>query len=102
MRAGLVQQGARIAAYAYGGAEQVGPVGGSTQDAALAALGWALDLAVGAGATGNIELRVPSPFGSAVEALLDTDANLRATLLVYGKAISLSFDRYLFGTLCLP
>jgi GNAT superfamily N-acetyltransferase len=102
LRAALVQQGARIAAYAYGGAEQVGPVAGSTQDAALAALGWALDLAVGAGATGDIELRIPSPFGSAVEALLDSDARLRATLLVYGKGVSLSFDRSLFGTLCLP
>jgi hypothetical protein len=97
-----VKQGARIAAYAYGSADQVGPVAGSTQDAALAALGWALDLAVGAGATGDIELRIPSPFGPAVEALLDTDASLRATLLVYGKGISLSFDRSLFGTLCLP
>jgi hypothetical protein len=102
LRAALVQQGARIAAYAYGGAEQVGPVAGSTQDAALAALGWALDLAVNAGADGNIELRVPAPFRAAVEALLDTDAHLSATLLVYGKGISLSFDRSLFGTLCLP
>jgi GNAT superfamily N-acetyltransferase len=102
LRAALVQQGARIAAYAYGGAEQVGPVAGSTQDAALTALGWALDLAVKSGATGDIELRVPSPFRSAVEALLDTDASLRATLLVYGKGTSLSFDRALFGTLCLP
>lgn len=102
LRAALVRQGDRIAAYAYGGVDQVGPVAGSTQDAALAALGWALDLAVGAGATGDIELRIPSPFGSAVEALLDTDANLRATLLVYGQGSSLSFDRSLFGTLCLP
>jgi GNAT superfamily N-acetyltransferase len=102
LRAALVQQGTRIAAYAYGGADQVGPVAGSTQDAALAALGWALEIAVGAGAVGDIELRVPSPFRSAVEALLDTDAKLRATLLVYGKGVSLSFDRLLFGTLCLP
>jgi len=102
LRVALVQQGTRIAAYAYGGVDQVGPVAGSTQDAALAALGWALDLAVSAGATGEIELRIPSPFGSAVEAILDTDANLHATLLVYGKGISLSFDRSLFGTLCLP
>ncbi len=102
LRVALVQQGTRIAAYSYGGVDQVGPVAGSTQDAALAALGWALDLAVSAGATGEIELRIPSPFGSAVEAILDTDANLHATLLVYGKGISLSFDRSLFGTLCLP
>jgi GNAT superfamily N-acetyltransferase len=102
LRAAFVQQGARIAAYAYGGAEQVGPVAGSTQDAALAALGWALNLAVNAGATGSIDLLIPSPFENAVEVLLDTDALLQATLLVYGKNISLSFDRSLFGTLCLP
>ena len=102
LRTALVQQGARIAAYGYGGAEQVGPIAGSTPDAALAALGWALDLAVGAGATGDIELSVPSRFGSAVEALLDSDARLRATLLVYGKDISLPFDRSLFGTHSLP
>ena len=102
LRAALVQQGARIAAYAYGGADQVGPIAGSTQDAALSALGWALDLAVNAGAVGSIELRVPSPFAPAVEALLDTDARLCATLLVYGRGVSLSFDRSLLGTLCLP
>jgi hypothetical protein len=102
LRAAFVQHGARIAAYAYGGADQVGPVAGSTQNAALAALGWAVDLAVEDGATGDLELRVPSPFGTAVDALLDSDARLRATLLVYGKGVSLSFDRSLFGSLCLP
>jgi GNAT superfamily N-acetyltransferase len=102
LRAAFVQQGARIAAYAYGGVGQVGPVAGSTQDAALAAFGWALDLALEAGCTSNIELRVPAPFRSAVETLLDSDARLRATLLVYGKGLSLSFDRLIFGTLCIP
>jgi GNAT superfamily N-acetyltransferase len=102
LRAAFVQQGTRIAAYAYGGMDQVGPVAGSTQDAALAALGWAINLGLEAGASGNIELRVPSPFQNAVEALLDTDARLSATLLVYGRRVSLSFDRSLFGTLCLP
>jgi hypothetical protein len=102
LRAALVKQGDRIAAYAYGGADQVGPVAGSTQDAALAALGWALDLALGAGATGSIDLRVPSPFRAAVDALLETDALLSATLLVYGRGVTLSFDRSLFATRCLP
>ena len=102
LRAALVQQGARIAAYAYGGSHQVGPVAGSTQDAALSALGWALDLAVKEGAVGSFELRIPAPFRSAVDALLETDARLAATLQVYGKDLALSFDRSLFGTLCLP
>jgi hypothetical protein len=102
MRVALVQQGARIAGYAYAGIDQVGPVAGSTQDAALSALGWALDLAIGSGAEGNIELRVPAPFSAALDALLDTDARLVATLMIYGKGVSLSFDRLLLGRLCLP
>lgn len=102
LQAALIQQGARVAAYAYGGADQVGPIAGSTQDAALSALGWALDLAVKAGAVDTIEIRIPGPFRPAVEVLLETDARLRATLLVYGKGVSLSFDRSLFGSLCLP
>jgi GNAT superfamily N-acetyltransferase len=102
LQVAFVQQGARIAAYAYGGAEQVGPVAGSTQDAALAAIGWAVKFAGDAGASGSIDLRVPAPFRTAVDALLDTDARLRATLIVYGKNLHLSFDRSLFGTLCLP
>jgi GNAT superfamily N-acetyltransferase len=102
LRAAFVQQGARIAAYAYGGPEQVGPVAGSTQDAALAALGWALELTIDSGAAGSIDLRVPSPFRTAVDALLDTDARLCATLIVYGKNLNLSFDRLIFGSLSLP
>jgi GNAT superfamily N-acetyltransferase len=101
LRAAFVQQGSRIAAYAYGGVDQIGPIAGSTQDAALSALGWALDLAVKSGA-GDFEIRIPAPFRSAVEALLETDARLRATLLVYGRGTSLAFDRSIFGTLCLP
>lgn len=102
LRAAFVQQGARIAAYAYGGADQVGPVAGSTQDAALSALGWALELALDAGAAGDVQLRVPSRFKTAVDALLETDARLCATLMVYGKGTSLAFDRSLFGSLGLP
>jgi hypothetical protein len=102
LRAALVKQGARIAAYAYGGPEQVGPVAGSTQDAALSALGWAIELAIGAGASDQIELRIPAPFRLALDALLDTDARFRSTLILYGKGASLAFDRSLFGSLSLP
>jgi hypothetical protein len=101
LRGALVQQGARIAAYAYGDANQVGPVAGSTQDAALSALGWAVDLALRDGAS-TIELRIPAPFRTAVDTLLETGARLRATLLAYGKGLSLSLDRSIFGTLSLP
>jgi len=102
LRAGLVRQGERIAAYAYGGPDQVGPVAGSTQDAALSGLGWALELAIDAGSRGPLELRVPAPFGSAVDALLDVGARLKATWMLYGKGLSLSFDRLILGPVCLP
>jgi GNAT superfamily N-acetyltransferase len=102
LKAALVQQGARIAAYAYGGVDQVGPVAGSTPDAALSGLGWALDLAIASGATGSLVLRVPAPFTSAVETLLDGGARLEATLLLYGKGVSLALDRSVFGSASLP
>jgi GNAT superfamily N-acetyltransferase len=102
LRAGLVRQGERIAAYAYGGLDQVGPVAGSTQDAALSGLGWALELALDAGTTESLELRVPAPFGPAIDALLDADAEMMATLMLYGKGVSLAFDRMIFGPVCLP
>jgi len=102
LRAGLIRQGERIAAYAYGGPDQVGPVAGSTQDAALSGLGWALDLAIRAGVTDSLELRVPAPFGPAVDALLDADARITATLMLYGKDLSLAFDRSILGPVCLP
>ena len=102
LRAAFVRQGERIAAYAYGGRNQVGPVAGSTQEAALSALGWALTAAIEAEPSGDLELRVPAPFKPAVEVLLDAGAHLQATLLLYGKGLSQSFDRCLFGPLCLP
>ncbi len=43
--AAFVRQGERIAAYAYGGRDQVGPVAGTTREAAICALGWAINLA---------------------------------------------------------
>jgi len=102
LRAAFVRQGERIAAYAYGGRNQVGPVAGSTQEAAVSALGWALSSAIDAGTSEDLELRVPAPFTSAVAVLLDSGAHLQATLLLYGKDLSLAFDRCMFGPLCLP
>jgi GNAT superfamily N-acetyltransferase len=102
LKAAFVQQGARIAAYAYGSAEQIGPVAGSTPDAALSGLGWALQLAVESGAQGLIEVRVPAPFAAAIEAMLDGGARLEATLIVYGRGLALAFDRSILGPVCLP
>jgi hypothetical protein len=82
--------------------DQVGPVAGSTQDAALSGLGWALELALDSGMREPIELRVPAPFTSAIDALLDANARMNATLMLYGKGVSLAFDRLVFGPICLP
>lgn len=98
----VVRQGARIAAYGYGGHESVGPVAGTTQDAALSALGWSLALAAKATRSGALRVLVPARFAPAVEVLLEIDARLQATLLLYGHGLSASFDRSVLGAPNLP
>ncbi len=102
LKAAFVQQGQRIGAYAYAGSGQVGPVAGSTQDAALSGIGWALQMALADESVARLELRVPAPFTSAVDTLLDAGANLDSTFILYGRGLSLSFDRMVFGPVCLP
>lgn len=66
----MVRDGNRVAAYAYGGRGQCGPVAATTSDAALAALGWALQLA-SADAEDGVDVLVPGVFEAAVEHLLE-------------------------------
>jgi hypothetical protein len=73
-----VRDGQRIAAYAYGGSGQCGPVAAATGEAALAGLGWALQLA-GEAATGDVQVLVPATFETALENLLDAGARCTAT-----------------------
>ncbi len=101
-RAAFVRHGERIAAYAYGGDAQVGPVAGSTQDAALCATGWALRMAVESGGTGRLDLLVPAPFTPAVETILEAGGRLESTLAIYARGVKLAFDRLLFGQISLP
>jgi hypothetical protein len=75
LRLAMVRDGQRIAAYAYGGAGQCGPVAATTQEAGLAALGWALRLAAEASTGGDVALLVPAVFEAAVEQLLDAGAH---------------------------
>jgi len=96
-RASLVRQGSRIAAYAYGGLDQVGPVAGSTREAALSGLGWAINAALAQGEAASILVRVPAPFTSAVEALQESGARLQSTMMLFGVNTSLSFDRSILG-----
>jgi hypothetical protein len=100
--AAFVRQGQRIAAYAYGGADQVGPVAGSTQDAALGGLGWALQIALQANPRPPLTVRVPAPFTGAIEALQEVGARLDESHLLYGRNLSLRFDRCLLGSATVP
>ncbi len=99
--AALVRQGDRIAGYGYGVADQVGPVAGSSREAALCALGWGLQLALADGAQ-NPLVRVPAPFSGAIEALQEAGGRLHSTLVLYGINVSVAFDRCVFGVPNLP
>lgn len=98
LEAAFVRQGDRIAGYAYGGSDQVGPAAGTTQDAALAATGWAINLAVERSRAKAIELWIPAPFTPAVDAVLELGGRLRATMMMYGRGITATFDRCLLGS----
>jgi GNAT superfamily N-acetyltransferase len=98
----FVKHADRVAAYAYGGRDQVGPVVGASQDAALSALGWALQLAVVQDAPGPLRVLVPERFHIAVEALVEAGARLEATYGLWGRDLGGTFDRYVPGTLSLP
>ncbi len=99
--AALVRKGSRIAGYGYGSAEQVGPIAGSSRDAAMVALGWALKMALEDGAT-TIMVPVPAPFGAATEALLEAGGRVHSTLVLYGVNLNVPFDRCILGAATLP
>lgn len=97
----FVRQGERIAAYAYGGRDQVGPVAGTTREAALAALGWAIQLA-GEASRGALEVLVPAAFEEALDALFDVGARIQHTHLLYGAKAQVHPDRWIPGGPNLP
>jgi len=100
-KAALVRQGSRIAGYGYGSADQVGPVAGSSRNAAMVALGWALKLALDDGAV-TVTVPVPAPFGAAIEALLEAGARVQSTLMLFGVNLNVAFDRCILGAATLP
>ena len=100
--AAFVRQGARIAAYAYGGPDQVGPVSASTQDAALCGLGWAIQLALAAHHPSPLVVAIPATFVPAIEAVQDGGGRVAATRMVHVRDVSLTFDRCVLGSLDLP
>ena len=102
-RAAFVRQGQRIAAYAYGGVDQVGPTAGTSREAALCALGWAIKLAAESSEDERVlTLRIPAPFVEAVDATLEAGCHLEATLMVYARNLNLAFDRSTLGHITLP
>ena len=102
LRLAKVKEGQRLAAYAYGGAGQCGPVVGTTREAALAALGWALQFAgEGAGAVW-VDVVVPAPFESAIEQLLDARATCQSAGLWMSRQPGATLERVIFASPCLP
>ncbi len=99
----FIQQGARIAAYGYGGRAQVGPVAGTTQEATLAALGQAIRLALAAESNRSLSVHVPAAFEPAIANLLEGGALLvDCASQIYVKGEAPPLDRYITGLPCLP
>ncbi len=101
-QAAFVHQGDRVAGYAYGRAGLVGPIAANSQDAALCALGWGIDLALSQDPSQTIEMCIPATFGPAVEAVLDGGALLHDTSILYGTTTKMTIDRWLPGSPSLP
>ena len=92
LRLAIVREKQRISAYAYSGAGQCGPVVAATGEAALAGLGWALQLAADSGDE-RVEVLVPAPFEAAVEHLLEAGAICRAVTQWMSRQPLLGGDR---------
>jgi hypothetical protein len=101
-RAVFIRQGSRVAAFGYGGPHQVGPVSGTTQEAAMCALGHAMQLSIEANPQKDVVVHMPASFSPALQALLESGAVIEETSLVYGRNLSSSFDRVVFGNPTLP
>jgi hypothetical protein len=52
--------------------------------------------------TDDLTLRLPAPFAEAIEATLEAGCRFEATLMLYGRDLSLAFDRSVLGHVALP
>jgi len=102
LRLAKVKEGQRLAAYAYGGAGQCGPVVGTTREAALAALGWALQFAGEAAGAAWVDLLVPAPFESALEHLLEARAACLSVATWMSRQPGPTFERVILASATLP
>jgi len=93
LRLAKVREGQRISAYAYGGPGQCGPVAGATTEAALAGIGWALQLAA-EGATESVHILVPAVFEAALENLFEVGAVCPATSTWMSRHAASPHERY--------
>ena len=93
LRLAVVRDGQRIAAYAYGGQGQCGPVVASTGESAMAALGWALQFAAQTGGE-SIDVMVPGVFEDAVETLLEAGAGCPTSTTWMSRQPASGFSRY--------
>jgi len=89
-----IREGQRVAAYACGGAGQCGPVVATTGEAALAGLGWALQLAADSGSE-RVEVLIPAPFESGIEHLLDGGAQCCAVAQWMSRQPAGAADRFI-------
>ena len=96
LRLATVREGRRVAAYAYGGAGQCGPVVATTAEAALAALGHALAFA-GAASVMPVAVLIPAPFEPALEHLLGAGAQCRAVSQWMSRNPATGMDRYVLA-----
>ena len=96
LRLATVREGQRVAAYAYGGRAQCGPVAASTTEAGLAALGWALLFAAQAEEE-RVTVLVPAVFEGAVEALLEAGAACSAVTQWMARQSTSGMERYVLA-----
>jgi len=101
-RVAFVQHKQRSAGFGYAVGAHAGPVAASSQDAALAALGWSLKLCAFTAPSQPVEIRVPAAFSPGVDALLELGARLHSTWMLYSRGVTSAFDRNTFGSVSLP
>ncbi len=101
LRVAMVRDANRVAAYAYGGRGQCGPGAATTSDAAMAALGWALQLAC-EDAEDGVEVLVPGVFETAVEHLLEAGGRCLAAAQWMTRHPVSGMERCLLASTTIP
>ena len=101
LRVAMVRDANRVAAYAYGSHGQCGPLAATTSDAALAALGWALQLASEDGGE-RVEALVPAVFEAAVEHLLEAGGHCLASAQWMTRHPVSGMERCLLASTTIP